>query len=132
MDTHTQNSILGKIYILVVEHCLITLWIDTNTTAIDKIWKSSPENRIGDSHLTLDNLLISKLLIYRFEVTLEKLIILLLIVLNNSLHVVGRESPRKDMNKSKGGFKGFVHEMGEVILNLLGSLDINKVKSNIG
>ena len=35
------------------------------------------------------------------------------------------------MNKSERGFKGLVHEMCKMILNLLSSLNINKMKSDI-
>ena len=33
------------------------------------------------------------------------------------------------MDESKGGFEGFVDDMGEVVLHLLGFLDIHEVES---
>ena len=89
MNAHAKNPILSQINILVVKHGLIAFRVNIDAATIDKIRQGSPQNSIRNTHLTFHYFLIGKFFINRLEIALKKLIILFLVVLKDSLHVVG-------------------------------------------
>lgn len=79
--------------------------------------------------MSVDNFPIGELLINRFEVGLEELVVFLGIIVNDRVHVVSREGSGQDMNESEGSFEWFIHKVGKVVLDLLSSLNIYELSA---
>ena len=70
VNTHTENSVLGKVDVFIVKHGFITFRVDVDAVLVDCVREGSPKDDIGDSKLALYHLLVSQLLIDRLEVVL--------------------------------------------------------------
>lgn len=130
MDTHAQNSVLSKIYVFTVEHGLIGLRVDVYEAAVEEIREGSPQQHVGHTHLGFDNFSVGQFFVDGLEVVFEQLVVLILIIVDNGLHVVGRERTRQHVDKSECSLESLVHQVSEVVFHLLRTLDISKFVNN--
>ena len=131
MNTHTKNTILSEIYIFIVKHSLVALWIDLDAATVDSFRKNSSHDDVCCWHFTLKRLSICYFVADWFEVVFEKNIVLFVFVIVNGIHVVGWVGSRKNMNETKRGLEWFVNNVSNVIFYLLGSLNSDYIRNAI-
>lgn len=131
MDTHAENSIFSEVYVLIVEHLLFGFLINIEAARIDEVGQQHSEEDIGNAQICLDYPAVLQLLVNRLEVGLKQFVVVFLLVIEDGLHVVGRERTRQDVNEAKRGLEGLVHQMCEVVFHLLCPLDICELKGDI-
>lgn len=124
VDAHAKDTIFSQVNVLVVEHLLFRIRTDGHTALVDEVRQQSTHQHTSNTQLRFLYFAVCQLLIDRFEVGFQQNIVLFIVVFDYGLHVVGGEGSRKHMDEAKRSFEGFVHQMSEVILHLLGSLNI--------
>ncbi len=125
VNSHTKNSILCKIYVLVIKHLLLRLRINSNKAWIYEIRKQNLKNHIWKWKWRGNNFTIFHFFVNWLKVRFQQFIVIL-VIFQNGLHIICWKGSRKDVNKTKRSLKRFIHEMGKMILYLLSSLNICK------
>jgi hypothetical protein len=125
VDTHTENSVLGEIDVLVVEHLLLGVWVDRSEDFPYHLWQENPHEDVRSGEGAGDHFVGRQFLINRLEVFLEKGVSAVLGA--ERRHAVSGESAGEHMDELEDGLEGFVDEMCEVVLDLLRLLDVEDV-----
>lgn len=127
MDTHTQNTILCQIDVLVIEHLFFRIRVDWPKTTPDQFWQEYTHEDVASCEIAGHHLVRFELLVDRLEVLSQKSIAA--VHWPQGFHGVARESTGKHMDKLEYRFERLVNQMGEVVFDLLCFLNVNKVKT---
>ena len=129
VDTHAQNSVLSEIDVLVVENLLLWVGVDWSEVAPDELGQEDPHEEIGGSEGGWGHFVGFQFFFDWFEILSQEGVSF--VDWSEGIHGVTWEGTRQHVDKLEDGFKRFIDEMGKMVFDLLGFLDIEEIEAEM-